>query len=295
MSGVPHEIAVAPRRLWRPGRALTALGRDPVALACIAVIVLMLLVAAAAPWFANFDPTAQNMLRTSRDPSAVNWFGTDQFGRDVYSRIVHGSRVSLLVGIAAPLLAGLLGTTIGVIAGYAGGIVDRLVMRVVDLLMAFPSLLLGVLIAAALGPGVRNVVVALTVAFLPRFIRISRASTLSVRAEPYIEAAVALGQRHRRIVIKHVAPNIMGPVLVMASLQVATSIRLEATLSFLGLGTQPPSPSWGNIIRDGMNNMLGSPWPIVASGMAITVAVLAFNLLGDSFSDVFDPTRRAER
>jgi len=272
-----------------------ALGGDVVALLCLAVIAVLLVLAVGAPWFAGADPTAQNMLRVSRDPSAANWFGTDQLGRDIFSRILYGGRVSLLVGIACPLLAGGLGTMIGVTAGYAGGIVDRLVMRVVDLLMAFPSLLLGVLIAAAMGPGLRNVVVALSIAFLPRFVRIARACTLSVRQEAYIEAARAVGQRHRRIVMRHVLPNILGPILVVASLQVATSIRLEATLSFLGLGTQPPSPSWGNIIRDGMNNMLGSPWPIIASGVAITLAVLAFNLLGDQLSDVFDPTRRAER
>jgi peptide/nickel transport system permease protein len=287
MSGV----AAMPRR-----RTLArALGRDRVAVICGVVIAVLLLLALAAPWVAGADPTAQNMLRTSRDPSAEHWFGTDQFGRDIFARILYGARVSLLVGIAAPLLAGSIGTLVGVVAGYAGGLVDRLVMRVVDLLMAFPSLLLGVLIAAAMGPGLRNVVVALSIAFLPRFVRIARASTLSVRQEPYIEAARATGQRHRRIVLRHVVPNILGPVLVVASLQVATSIRLEATLSFLGLGTQPPSPSWGNIIRDGMNNMLGSPWPIVAAGVSITLAVLAFNLLGDQLGDLFDPTRRSDR
>ncbi len=293
MSAATAQGAIRRAGRWESiGRALS---RDPAAVGCVLVIFVMLAMSIGAPLFGAVDPTAQSMLKASRDPSAANWFGTDQFGRDIYSRILYGGRVSLLVGIAAPLLAGLAGTLIGVIAGYAGGLVDRVVMRVVDLLMAFPSLLLGVLIAAALGPGLRNVIVALTLAFLPRFIRITRASTLSVRQEPYIEAARAIGQLHRRIISAHVLPNILGPVLVMASLQVATSIRLEATLSFLGLGTQPPSPSWGNIIRDGMNNMLGSPWPIIAAGVVITLAVLAFNLLGDSFSDVFDPTRRAER
>jgi peptide/nickel transport system permease protein len=293
MSGISAKAAPAP--MPRRRTLARALGGDRLALLCLGLIAVLLVLAIGAPWFAGADPTAQNMLRTSRDPSAANWFGTDQFGRDIFARILYGGRVSLLVGIAAPLLAGSLGTMIGVVAGYAGGILDRLVMRVVDLLMAFPSLLLGVLIAAAMGPGLRNVVVALSIAFLPRFVRIARASTLSVRQEPYIEAARAVGQRHRRIVMRHVLPNILGPVLVVASLQVATSIRLEATLSFLGLGTQPPSPSWGNIIRDGMNNMLGSPWPIIASGVSITLAVLAFNLLGDQLSDVFDPTRRADR
>ena len=278
----------APRRNTAAG----SLARDPVAVVCFAIIATLLILAIFAPWFAAADPTAQNILRASRPPSATNWFGTDQFGRDIFSRILHGGRVSLLVGISAPLLAGCVGTLVGVAAGYAGGIADRLVMRIVDLLMAFPSLLLGVLIAAAMGPGLRNVVIALSLAFVPRFIRIARASTLSVREEPYIEAARAIGQRHRRVVLRHILPNILGPIMVVASLQMATSIRLEATLSFLGLGTQPPSPSWGNIIRDGMNNMLGSPWPIIASGVAITLAVLAFNMLGDQLSDAFDPTRR---
>lgn len=274
--------------------ALGSLRRDPVALICLCIITTLLILAIFAPWFAWLDPTAQNVLKPSRPPSPTNWFGTDQFGRDIFSRILYGGRVSLLVGISAPLLAGLIGTLVGVIAGYVGGLADRLIMRVVDLLMAFPSLLLGVLVAAAMGPGLRNVVIALSLAFVPRFIRIARASTLSVRQEPYIEAARATGLRHRRVVLRHVLPNIMGPILVVGSLQVATSIRLEATLSFLGLGTQPPSPSWGNIIRDGMNNMLGSPWPIIASGVAITLAVLAFNMLGDQLSDAFDPTRRRQ-
>jgi peptide/nickel transport system permease protein len=145
------------------------------------------------------------------------------------------------------------------------------------------------MIAAAMGPGLRNLIIALTVAFIPRFIRLARSSADAIAREPYVEAAIAVGQRHAAIMWRHILPGILSPVLVMASLMVATSIRLEATLSFLGLGTQPPSPSWGNIIRDGMNNMLGSSWPIIAAGVAITIAVLAFNLLGDSLRDALDP------
>jgi len=255
----------------------------------IALIVLLVLAAAAAPWLAPYDPLDQDVFNADAAPSAMHWFGTDQFGRDVMARVIHGTRVSLLLGIAAPLLAGLIGTLVGTVAGYFRGWIDRLTTRLSDLLMSFPTLLLGVLIAAALGPGFRNVIIAISVALFPRFVRLARASTLSVRTEPYIEASIAAGQWPLRIIWLHVLPNISGPIIVMSTLWIATAIRLEASLSFLGLGAQPPSPSWGNMVRDGMNNLLGSPWPIVFAGLAITISVLAFNMVGDALRDALDP------
>ena len=243
---------------------------------------------------APYDPLAQSLLNINLPPSAEHWLGTDQFGRDVLSRIIYGARTSLLLGVTAPALAAVIGTAFGVTAGYFGGWIDRIIGRFLDMFLAFPALLLGILIAAALGPGFWNMVVVLTVAFAPRFARIARASTMSIRSEAFIEAAIASGMRTPAIMLHHILPNIAGPIVVVLTLWIATAIRLEATLSFLGLGTQPPKPSWGNIIRDGLGNLFGSPWPIVAAGLAITLTVLAFNMLGDAVRDILDPEARDE-
>ena len=210
------------------------------------------------------------------------------------SRIIYGARTSLLLGVIAPALAAVIGTAFGVTAGYFGGWIDRIIGRFLDIFLAFPALLLGILIAAALGPGFWNMVVVLTVAFAPRFARIARASTMSIRSEAFIEAAIASGMRTPAIMLHHVLPNIAGSIVVVLTLWIATAVRLEATLSFLGLGTQPPKASWGNIIRDGLGNLFGSPWPIVAAGLAITLTVLAFNMLGDAVRDILDPEARDE-
>ncbi len=266
--------------------------RHPVTLICLGIIIALALVGILGEAILPYDPLAQSMMRRSRPPSEVNWFGTDRYGRDLFSRVMLGTRWSLLLGIAAPLIAGVLGTLIGALAGFYGGWFDRIAGRFADLLMAFPALLLGIMLAAALGPGFGNLVAAVAFAFLPRFIRVARAATLSVRREPYIEASFAAGQRPWRIVLKHVLPNIAGPVIVVATLWIATAIRIEATLSFIGLGVQPPQPSWGNIIRDGLANILGSPWPVIAAGTMLTLAVLAFNIVGDAVRDAIDPDYR---
>ena len=253
------------------------------------VVVIFLLVAILAPWLAPYDPLAQSVLSINKQPSWAHWLGTDQFGRDVLSRMIHGSRNSLLFGLISPALAAFFGTILGVTAGYFGGVVDRVISRVVDLLLAFPELLLAIMIAAVLGGAFWNIIAVITVAFIPGFARVARASTLAVKQEPYIEAAVAVGLRTPTIIIRHVIPNISAPILVLMTLWVASAIRLEASLSFLGIGTRAPNPSWGNIIRDGLNNLFGSPWPIIAAGFAITCVVLSFNLMGDAVRDVLDP------
>ena len=211
------------------------------------------------------------------------------------SRLIYGSRNSLIFGLLSPVFAAIIGTTLGVVAGYFGGIVDRVICGVIDLLLAFPELLLAILIAAALGGGFWNIVIVLTVAFVPGFARVARASTLAVKQEPYVEAAIAVGVRTPLIILRHIVPNIAAPIVVLMTLWVASAIRLEASLSFLGIGTQPPNPSWGNIIRDGLNNLFGSPWPIIGAGLAITIVVLAFNLVGDAVRDVLDPTTADQR
>jgi peptide/nickel transport system permease protein len=255
----------------------------------LVIIVLFILVAAFAPSIAPYDPLSQSLIRINQLPSWDHWLGTDQFGRDVLSRMIHGTRNSLLFGLLSPFFAAIIGTTLGVIAGYFGGIVDRVISRVIDLLLAFPELLLAIMIAAVLGGGFWNIIVVITVAFVPGFARVARASTMAVKQEPYVEAAIAVGVRTPVIIFRHVVPNISAPVVVLMTLWVASAIRLEAALSFLGLGTRAPHPSWGNIIRGGLDNLFGSPWPIIAAGFAITLVVLSFNLFGDAVRDVLDP------
>lgn len=280
------------------GRGAAAIGRalwaSAISRAGLVLIGLFVLIALFAPWIAPHDPVAQNIMRMSQAPSADHWLGTDRFGRDILSRVIWGTRPSLALAFMGPLIAMTLGTLIGTLAGYLGGWVDRVVGRLTDTLMAFPSLLLGILVSAALGPGFFNVVAAVAFAFLPRFIRVARAATLALRQEPYVEAAVAVGQPAWRIIPRHVLPNISGPIVVVSTLWIATAIRVEATLSFLGLGVQAPSPSWGNIIRDGLGNLLSSPWPVVSAGLAITLCVLAFNLVGDALRDALDPEHREQ-
>jgi peptide/nickel transport system permease protein len=256
------------------------------------VVAIFIFVAAFAPWLAPYDPLAQSILTINQNPSAGHWLGTDQFGRDVLSRMIYGSRNSLIFGFISPVLAAIFGTLLGVTAGYFGGITDRLISRVIDLLLAFPELLLAIIIAAVLGGGFWNIIAVITVAFIPGFARVARASTLAVKQEPYVEAAVAVGVRTPTIILRHIIPNIAAPIVVLMTLWVASAIRLEASLSFLGIGTQPPNPSWGNIIRDGLNNLFGSPWPIIGAGIAITFVVLSFNLIGDAVRDVLDPETR---
>lgn len=271
------------------GRVLRTLSNRPATIAALVLIVIFAVVAIFAPALSPYDSLAQSYIKINRMPSAENWLGTDQFGRDVMSRIIYGSRNSLIFGLLSPLLAAIVGTTLGVAAAWLGGTVDRIVSRIIDLLFSFPELLLAILIAAALGAGFWNILVVLTIAFTPGFARVARASTLAVKQEPYVEAAVAVGVRTPRIIIRHVIPNIAAPIVVLATLWTASAIRLEASLSFLGIGTQAPNPSWGNIIRDGLNSLFGSPWPIIGAGLAITCVALAFNLVGDAARDVLDP------
>lgn len=290
-SGIDAEpIAAEPLVGWRG--FLSALVSSGVTIFGLFLILAFAIVAILAPVLAPYNPVEQSIITMNRPPSAQHWLGTDGFGRDILSRIIWGTRPSLALALLAPAIALVFGTAIGTVAGFFGGWIDRIVGRLTDTLMAFPSLLLGILVSAALGPGFLNVVAAVAFAFLPRFIRVARASTMSVRQEPYIEAAFAVGQPRWRIIFRHVIPNISGPIVVVATLWIATAIRIEATLSFLGLGVQAPNPSWGNIIRDGLGNLLSSPWPVVFAGASITLCVLAFNLVGDALRDALDPAHR---
>jgi peptide/nickel transport system permease protein len=287
-------LAIEPTHVLAPDTPRFALLRRiilgrPSTILAVVVIVAFIAIAVLAPVIAPYDPLAQSYLKINAYPSSEHWLGTDQFGRDVLSRLIYGSRNSLIFGLISPTLAAIFGTALGIAAGYFGGIIDRVVTRVIDLLLAFPELLLAIMIASVLGGGFWNVVAVITVAFIPGFARVARASTLAVKQEPYVEAAIACGVTTPMIIIRHIVPNISAPIVVLMTLWVASAIRLEASLSFLGIGTQPPNPSWGNIIRDGLGNVFGSPWPIIGAGFAITVVVLAFNLIGDAARDVLDP------
>jgi peptide/nickel transport system permease protein len=252
------------------------------------LFLLVVLVALSADLVAPFDPLRNNFRYRLGQPNAAHWFGTDNFGRDILSRVLHGSRVSLLIGLLVVILTGVFGTLIGAISGYVRSL-DNLIMRVMDGFMAFPPILLAIAIGAVLGPSLMNAVIALTVAYTPRTARIVRASVLVVREAEYVEAARALGAGHARILFRHILANSMAPLLVQLTFIFALSILAEAVLSFIGVGPPPPTPTFGNIIADGRNYIAEAPWITIWPGIAIMMTVLGLNLMGDGLRDVLDP------
>ena len=272
----------------------TALGRST-ALRLGAVIILAVVVAAiAAPWLGTHDPVANNLRERLQRPGAAHFFGTDDFGRDVWSRVVWGTRISLLVAGIVVSVAALGGSLVGLVVGYVGGRVDEITMRVIDILLAFPALLLALAVMAALGSSLVNVIIAVAIAFLPRFARLQRSVVVSVREREFVTAAIAMGNGRGRILWRHVLPNCLAPIIVMATVSAADAILVEASLSFLGLGVQPPRPTWGAVISDGRSLLQNAPWISGLSGLAIMITVLGLNLLGDGARDVLDPTLRGE-
>jgi peptide/nickel transport system permease protein len=259
-----------------------------------AISLIVLLVALLAPMIATQDPISNNLVHRLRSPSITNPFGTDEFGRDVFSRIIWGARVSLLVGVIVVAVAVLGGATMGLLAGYLGGRIDTLVMRVADVMFAFPALLLALAVMAALGSNLVNVMIAIAVAFLPRFARLQRSVVLAVRERDFVLAAEALGASRFRILARYVLPNCIPPVIVMATVSAADAILVESSLSFLGLGVQPPAPTWGAVISDGRSFLQNAPWISGLAGAAIMVTVLGLNLMGDGLRDLLDPTLRGE-
>jgi peptide/nickel transport system permease protein len=241
------------------------------------------------PVLLPYDPDEQFLDQTLEKPGPQFLLGTDQFGRDLLSRILVGSRTSITVGIASIALAALVGIPVGIIAGYRGRWVDQLVTRIVDTIMSFPTLLIGILVVAGLGPGLYKVAVALGIAFIPRFIRLARGSTLSIKEKGYILSARSIGASDARIIFVHCLPNILGDITVMATLWIAVAIRVEASLSFLGIGVQPPMASWGAMVGSGVDNLFSAPWVSLFPGLAILLAVFSFNLLGDGIRDIVDP------
>jgi peptide/nickel transport system permease protein len=282
---LPEIGATRPGALWRLVRVAR---QNPIGCIGAIVILIVIVVALFAPLIAPADPTAQKARRLLA-PSARYLLGTDELGRDVFSRIIYGARISLYVGLISVSLALLLGTTTGVLAGYLGGVVDNLAMRAVDIMLAFPGLVLAIVIAGLLGPSLTNAMIAIGIIYAPSYARIARGSVLSVKAEPYIEAARLVGGRHLHIIRRHVLPNIMAPLIVQTSLMMSIAILSEAALSFLGLGTQPPNPSWGVMLSTGRTHMERAPWLTIFPGLAIMIVVLGFNFLGDGLRDALDP------
>jgi ABC-type dipeptide/oligopeptide/nickel transport system permease subunit len=262
----------------------------------LAMAAAMVVAAVAAPLIAPLSPSAQFADAVLKGPGAVerHLLGTDEFGRDLLSRIIWGARVSLEVGLASVVFAFALGVPLGIVAGVRGGRVEMLVMRCADMLMAFPTLLLALIIVTALGGSLGNEIMAIGVALTPNFVRLARSLALTIREQDYIMAARAIGSGQLRVMARHVFPNALYALVVVATLYIATAIRTEAGLSFLGLGIPPPTPSWGNILSDGRQYIKCCPWITTFSGLAIMVAVLAFNLVGDALRDLLDPRLKGE-
>jgi peptide/nickel transport system permease protein len=295
VSVVSAPVAGAPRVVVSQSPARLALLRflhRPIAVAGLVVIVVFVLVAMFAPLISPYDPIATSWTAIRKAPSALHWMGTDENGRDVAARVIFGARASLLAGVVSVLIAAGIGVPAGLIAGFAGGIVDMLLSRVVDAMLACPFLILAIALAAFLGPDLTNAMIAIGVSTAPRFMRVARAATLDAASNEYVEAARAVGNPAWRVAVRHVLPNIVPPVLVQGTLAIAAAIIAEASLSFLGLGQQPPDPSWGSMLNSAQRFLSQAPWLAVFPGLAIFLCVLSFNLVGDGLRDALDPRGR---
>jgi len=266
--------------------------RNKTSWAGLILLLFMVALAVLAPWISPYDPIDQDIIHRLSPASAVHWLGTDHFGRDILSRILWGARISLTVGTISVLLGMAVGTVLGILAGYKGKYWDYLIMGVMDVFMAIPTLLMGLMVVAVLGPNLVNLTIAIALTVAPRFARIARAPTISIKNRDFVEAGRAMGFSDLRIMAGHIFPNILGELIVMGSLWIATAVRIEASLSFIGLGVKPPTPTWGGMIREGFQNILSEPWISIYPGIFILITVLAFNMLGDGLRDAIDPKLR---
>lgn len=282
----PSEPDSPMRRAWR------RLKRRRSAMFGLAVIALLIMLALCANFVSPYDPIQQNYSVVRKPPSYLHWFGTDELGRDLLARIIHGTRASLAAGIISVGIALLLGVPFGLIAGYCGGWIDALISRFTDAMLACPFLILAIALAAFLGPSLTNAMIAIGVTATPIFIRLTRGQVMAIHVETYIEAARAIGNPPWRIAIRHIMPNVLPQLLVQITLTIASAIIAEASLSFLGLGQQPPQPSWGSMLNSAQRFLTNAPWMAVWPGFAIFLSVLAFNLLGDGLRDALDPKSR---
>lgn len=259
------------------------------------IVIALGIMAIFSPWISPFDPNTQNLSKKLALPGTEYYFGTDKYGRDILSRIIWGSRISLLVGIIAIGISVISGALLGLISGYFGGTVDKIIMRFVDVLLGFPMILLALVVVAILGSGVLNLMIAVGISNAPRFARLIRAEALKVKKMDYVTAARALGGSHRRIILNHILPNSLSSTIVLATLRIASAITTEASLSFLGLGITPPTATWGSMIADGRMFLRINPWCAIFPGIMIMLAVMGFNLIGDGIRDLFDPRLRGSR
>lgn len=276
-------------------KAITAFRRNRLSLVGAVLITIMVIAAVFAPWIAPHGPLDQNVIERLNPPGGGYLFGTDDFGRDVFSRVIYGARVSLLVGLVSVAIGGAVGGALGVVAGYLGGRTETVIMRVMDVLLSFPDLITGLVVLAVIGGGLRNLIIAIAITIIPRFARFAHAPSLALRNAEYVESAIAIGASDGRVMRRHIFPNVRGELLVLASLWTATAIRIEANLSFIGLGVSPPTPTWGQMIREGMTYLSNAPWFSVLPGLAILLTVMGFNLIGDGLRDALDPRSRASR
>ena len=269
--------------------ALRRLRRNKLAMLGLAIVIILILIAIFAPLIAPYDPIARIKADSSLSPGKAYFFGTDLLGRDIFSRVIYGSRISIEVGIVAVGISVVIGLFFGALSGYFGGISDIVIMRMADIFFAFPYILGAIVIMTVLGPGIVNIFIAIGILGWASFARIFRGSILSVKNKEYIEAARALGASNYRIITKHIFPNSMAPIIVFATMNVGVAIIVEAALSFLGLGVQPPTPSWGKMLAESLDYIDIAPWMMLFPGLAIVITVLGFVLLGDGLRDAFDP------
>jgi len=286
------ELAALPPEAGPWKRAWQRLRRRRPAMLGLAVVLFFIVLALAAPWIAPYDPIETSWSAVRQAPSAAHWFGTDDIGRDVLSRVVWGTRASLLAGVVSVSIALLFGVPIGLLAGFAGGAGDALISRITDAFLACPFLILAIALAAFLGPSLTNAMIAIGVSATPIFVRLTRAQVIQVKVEDYVEAARAVGNPPWRVALRHVLPNVAAPLIVQATLAIAAAVIAEASLSFLGLGQQPPAPSWGSMLNTAKNFVDNAAWMAIWPGLSIFALVLAFNLLGDGLRDALDPRQR---
>jgi peptide/nickel transport system permease protein len=287
LAPVVMERGATPRqRAWR--RLLRRRG----AMLGLVFVIFFIVLAVFAPYIAPYDPVATSWSAVRKAPSAEFWFGTDEIGRDVLSRVVWGARASLLAGLVSVCISMALGVPIGLLAAYVGGWTDGLISRFTDSMLAVPFLILAIALAAFLGPSLTNAMIAIGVSATPIFIRLTRAQVLAVKVEDYIEAARAVGNPHWRIALRHILPNVLPPLIVQSTLAIAAAVIAEASLSFLGLGQQPPAPSWGSMLNTAKNFVDQAPWMAIWPGLSIFLLVLSFNLLGDGLRDALDPKHK---
>jgi len=287
---IKKEAAPIPERAVGPWiEGWRSFKKSKVSLVGAGIVIFFVLLAIIGPFIAPQGINEQDLTKRLLAPSADHWFGTDDFGRDIFSRIIHGARISLWVGFFSVILSVIIGSLLGIIAGYYGKWIDTIISRIFDIMLAFPSMLLAIAVVSVLGPSLQNALIAIAIINVPNFGRLIRSKVLSVKEEEYIVAAKAIGMRDSRILFSHILPNSITPIIVQGTLAIATAIIEAAALGFLGLGAQAPAPEWGKMLADARKFLLNAPWTMIFPGIAIMLTVLGFNLMGDGLRDALDP------